>query len=354
MAEENEIITSENAEAAQVVDKEIEIIPEVVEDKGDEKEFEDFDASAFSDTSVPVKKEDVVVEDEDDNPNEDILDWASYDEEDVNVEKEKEAVVDSVVEEVPIIPSTDGFKAVADELGLKFETVDELKQHLINVEEENNKLRASSGSGATNETVTKLTNLKNKDSEELVRLSLEKQGFTGEELTDAVDKYIDNGMLEIEAKKIRNTIDNAIVSEQNKITQSTVEADAMQQKEHDESVRKLGEHISKTETMFGLSIAKDKESLAKVQQGHLKYISSGKFMEDVFKDDASLSEAAWFVKNKDTIIKAISNKSLQQGKQAILDDIGEPEVINTQRFKDVETDSFDPKAFTFGQIKTKN
>jgi hypothetical protein len=347
MAEENEIITSENAEAAPVVEnEETEIIP-VVEEVLVGDENKEFDVNAFADISTP-KKEEVVIED--DGGGEEILNWASYDEEDVHVEKPSEVVVEAA----PVIPSTDGFKAVADELGLKFETVGELKQHLIDIEEENNKLRASSGGGATNETVTKLTNLKNKDSEELVRLSLEKQGFTGEELTDAVDKYIDNGMLEIEAKKIRNTIDNAIVSEQNKITQSTVDSDATQQREHDESVRKLGEHISKTETMFGLSMAKDKDSLAKVQQGHLKYISSGKFMEDVFKDDASLSEAAWFVKNKDTIIKAISNKSLQQGKQAILDDIGEPEVIKTQRFKDVESDSFDPKAFTFGQVKIKN
>ena len=364
MAEEKEIITSENAEAAPVVETKEEIIPEVVEEVIEDKEKkDDFDASAFTDTPV-VKKEDEEVKDEDkddeDEESDEVVDWASYDEDDKTAEEkdaiekaEKEKLAESE-EGKPAAVSTESFKAVADELGLKFETIDELKEHLVKVEEENNKLRTSAGSGANNEAITKLNNLKNKDSEELVRLSLEKQGFKGEELDDAVDKYVDNGMIEIEAKKIRNTIDNAIVNEQNKETQSTVEADAMQQKEHAESVRKLGEHLGKTKTMFGLAMAKDDEGLAKVQQGHLKYITSGKFMDDVFKDDVSLSETAWFVKNKDIIIKAISNENLQKGKQAILDDISEPEVINAQRFKDPKgSDEFDPKAFTYGQVKEK-
>jgi regulator of replication initiation timing len=178
-------------------------------------------------------------------------------------------------------------------------------------------------------------------------LSLEKDGFEGEALQDAVDKYIDNGLLEIEAKKIRNTIDKAIVGEQNKETQSTVDADAKQQQEHAESVKQLEEHISKTDTMFGFKMAKDEESLKQVQQGHAKYITSGKFLDDVFESQESLAEAAWFVKNKSVIIKAIANKNLQKGKQAVLDDIREPEVVSPQRFRDPEgSNEFDPSKFS--------
>jgi hypothetical protein len=352
MAEDNEVIIDENVNTAPIVETE-EVIKDVVEDvvKND-----DFDVSAFAD--APIVREEVKAEEdgegEGEEENGDVVNWASYEEDGDDGGKGGEGEQAELENAKPTAASTESFKAVADELGLKFETIEELKEHLIKVEDENNKLRTSSGSSATNDAITKLTNLKNKDSEELVRLSLEKQGFTGEELEDAVDKYIDNGMIDIEAKKIRNTIDNAIVNEQNKLTQSTVDADAMQQKEHEESVKKLGEHLSQTKTMFGLAMAKDEESLGKVQQGHLKYITSGKFMEDVFKDDASLSEAAWFVKNKDIIIRAISNENLQKGKQAILDDISEPEVINTQRFKDPSgTNEFDPKKFTFGQVKEK-
>jgi len=103
--------------------------------------------------------------------------------------------------------------------------------------------------------------------------------------------------------------------------------------------------------MFGFAMAKDKESLGKVQKGHLNYITSGKFMNDVYESEESVAEVAWFVKNKKTIINAIRNKSLQQGKEAILNDISEPEVITTQRYKDPKSDSFDPKAFTYGDKK---
>ena len=363
MAEEN-VITEEVAEEVTPVEekKEDVVVPEVVEDviveeKVDDSDADKFDANAFSDAPVVKEKEDkeeveeeVVAEDD----NDDGITWAGYDEEEDAVTEEAPVVEDKIVEskEEPQTVSKEAFNQVATELGLKFENIDEMKEHLTMLEEENNKLRKHSGSGATSVAVQKLQDLRSKSDEDLVKVSLEKDGFEGEDLQDAVDKYIDNGLIGIEAKKIRNTIDKAIVNEQNKVTQSTVDADAKQEAEYKKSVLQLGEHISKTETMFGFAMAKDKESLGKVQQGHFKYISSGKFMDDVFKDDQSLSEVAWFVKNKDTIIKAISNKSLQQGKQAILDDIREPEVINTQRFKDPKGgDSFDPKAFTLGQIK---
>jgi hypothetical protein len=98
--------------------------------------------------------------------------------------------------------------------------------------------------------------------------------------------------------------------------------------------------------MFGFKMAKDPESLKQVQQGHAEYIKSGKFMDDVFANDESLAEAAWFVRNKKVIINAIANKNLQKGKQSILDDIREPEVVSPQRFRDPEgSNEFDPQKF---------
>jgi hypothetical protein len=375
MAKDNEQITEEVIEEAPVEKKEEVIVDEkpteeVVEEKPTEEVVEEekpneFNAEAFSDRPVEKTEEElkeevaevedeVVAEEEDDGT----FKWADYSEdEEVVVEEEKPAEVvedkkkedEVVVEEKP----TD-FKAVADALGLKFETIEEFKEHLVNVEAENKKIKSEYSGGATNEKIDALKKLNANDDKELVRLSLEKEGFEGDELTNAVDKFIDNGMLEIEAKRIRNTVNKAIEAEQGNITQSTLEADATQQREYEESVKNLGEHISKTKTMFGFEMAKDEESLAKVQKGHFNYIKSGKFMDDVFKDDASLTEAAWLWKNKDTILKAIANKNLQQGKETILNDIKNPEVEKPQRFKAPDgSNEFDPKKFTFGEAKKK-
>lgn len=328
---------------------------DIVDNNTDDKGSIDFDPSAFTD--IPVKKtEDDTTQDDDEVKNEG-LDWVTDDndkpkDEDVVNDNPKDEVVDNPKSEdnAPKKVSEDAFKQVAEGLGLdteQFETVEQLKEHLVSVEEENNKLRNSSGSNATNDAVQRLEALKNKEDEELVKLALEKDGFEGDKLDDAVDRYIDNGLIDIEAQKIRNTIDNAIVNEQNKITQSTVDADATQQQEHQESVRKLEEHIKKTDTMFGFKMAKDNDSLQDVQQGHTKYITSGKFMNDVFANEESLAEVAWFTRNKEVIIKAIANQSLQKGKKAILDDIREPEVVSPQRFRDPEgSNEFDPKKFS--------
>ena len=363
MAKDNEEITEEVVEeVTPVVD---EIVEEVVEEAPKtedvvEEEDKDFDASAFSET--PVKKvEDEVVENEDEVVAEEEDDgtfkWAEYDdEEEAVVDEEKPiAEVEKPTEEVVTDEKDVDFKAVADKLGLKFETIEEFKEHLVNVEAENKKIKASYSGGATNDKIDALKALAANEDKELVRLSLEKEGFEGEDLNEAVDKFIDNGMLAIEAKRIRNTVNKAIASEQEKITQSTLESDATQQREFEESVKNLGEHISKTKTMFGFEMAKDEESLVKVQQGHFNYIKSGKFMDDVFKSDESLTEAAWLWKNKDTILKAIANQNLQKGKETILDDIKNPEVDKPQRFKAPDgSDEFDPKKFTFKDSEKKN
>jgi len=325
-----------------------EVVNENKEEKIEEVESVEFDPSSFADVIV-AKQEDEEKEVISDNKEQEI-DWIT--EEEKVVESETKITNDEPIENTKEVPveSNSNFKQVATDLGLdteKFETIDDFKKHLQTLEHENNELRNSSGSNATNSSIKRLEELKAKEDTELVKLSLEKDGFEGDKLEDAVDRYIDNGLIEIEAQKIRKTIDNAIVGEQNKETQSTVDADAKQQQEHQDSVKKLEEHISKTDTMFGFKMSKDEDSLKNVQQGHVKYITSGSFMDDVFKNEESVAEVAWFTRNKDVIIKAIANKSLQKGKNAILDDIREPEVVSPQRFRDPDGSSeFDPSKFS--------
>ena len=369
MAEENKIDTEEVREETPVLEETNENVsdsesnPEIDADTDGDKEME-FNPTAFSDVPVKVADDTEATADGDDKDEEkgekkdgeldgdeakDALDWASYDDDDIQEKPVSEDVVENVKEEVQASTDKDAFKQVSEELGLRFDDIEEFKNHLIELEAENDKLRTNSSGVATNSAIQELEELRSKGNEDLVRLSLEKEGFKGDDLEDAVDKYIDNGMLEIEARKIRNTIDNAIGAEQKKVTQSTLDSDATQQKEHEDNVRALESHIKETKTMFGFQMAKDEESLAKVHKGHIKYITSGKFADEVFKDSESISKAAWLWKNQETIMNAIANKNLQKGKEAILNDIREPEVVEAQRFKGPkDSDGFDAKAFTYG------
>lgn len=343
----------------------------------DDSGLNDFDPSKF--TEVEVQKKDNASDDDSDDSDDSSdddgkgLDWVGYEEEEDVDDDEKGGSDDSVGNDddnsdddsgstddsVKSSLSDEQFKAFADEIGLEVKNPEEFKKAVIELEDSLEASEArikeleeklANNGVSTNDNVKKLENLKAKDDEDLVKLDLEKQGFSAEEIEEAIDTYIDNNLLGIEAKKIRKTIDRAIVTEQKKFAQTTEQAEAMQQKEREESVKALSEHINKTETMFGLKIAKDEESLSKVRKGHLSYITSGKYLNDITKDSESLSQSAWLWKNREVIMKAIGNENFNKGKEQILNDIGNPEVSKTQRYKGPDdNDGFDPKKFVFGK-----
>lgn len=343
---------------------------ETIEDKVEETKVEEtkveesteFDVSKFAETPI-VKTEEVEeeVEAKAEDTDDEVIEWAGYDEDEV--EKKDEKVEDKVADKVDNESSTEEkqeikssltkeqFQSFAEEIGLNVGSVDELKQAILDLEKENEDLRNNTGTkSGTNEKIDRLSNLKAKSDEELIRLDLKSQGFSEEEINDAVDTYIDSNLLKIEAKKIRSTIDKSINAEQETLTRTKIESEATSKKQYEDSVKALTEHIGKTETMFGLKIAKDAESLPKVQQGHLKYITSGNYLNDITKDNQSMIESAWLWKNRETILKAFKNAGIQKGKEEILNDIKEPEVSNTQRFKGPESgDGFNPKTFVYGK-----
>lgn len=344
--------------------------------KKEEVVVAEFDPSKFTEEPVVKVKEEVkdekVKTKEEDDDGEDSFEWANYDEEDVDdggkkdepnetpeaketrIAAEKLALENKANEnkgnDNKSSLTDDQFKAFATEIGLEVTSPKELKEAIIKLEEELDSYRNGvETKNVTNDKITRLSNLKAKTDEELLRLDLAQQKFTEEEIQESIDTYMDNGLLKIEAKKIRATIDKAINAEQENITKSKLETESMTQKQQEESVIALKEHIGKTETMFGLKMAKDAASLVKVQEGHFKYISSGKFLEEITKDSDSLSQVAWLWKNREVIMRAKANAGVQKGREEILNDIGNVDVANVNRFKGPkDSDGFDPKKFTYG------
>ena len=239
------------------------------------------------------------------------------------------------------LTDNDSFKQLNEQLGTKFETVDELKAHLVEID-------SRSQVAPTNDAISNLNKLKENSNESLVRMDLERQGFQGDDLENAMDKLTDNGMIEIEAKKILNTVDKAIKREQDNIAKSEAETGAKQQQDYEDNVKALAEQINGTETMFGFKMAKDPESLVKVRAEHQEYITSGDFLGDVTKDAESINEAAWLWKHRKTLMNAIGNKGEAKGKAEILGDIGNLELGDVKRIKSPDSNSgeFNPAKFT--------
>lgn len=201
------------------------------------------------------------------------------------------------------------------------------------------------------ETVTKLRDFLKYDDESLLKKDLELQGFKDDKLDEALDTYKYNNTINIEAQKIRNTLNKAIKVEQNKIFESQKADQAKLDAERDKSVADLKNHLNTTETMFGFKMAKEEAQLNKVRDDHFKYITSGDFLNDITDNNSNLTEAAWLWKNRKTILNAMKNKGSQLSKKELLDNIQRPETPGTTRILDPsgKTDDFNPNAFMFGE-----
>jgi hypothetical protein len=357
------------------------------EQENNQQESQEFDASAFNSESAPKEKSEVVDnagadnsdDDGDDGFTWDSVDAAKNDDEDKGGDdnisddtltdeqkeaKEKEFLAQQEADKKAAAEQgddgskggeedgssgSDQFATFAKEMGIAAETKEEFVEQLKELEAENERLRSQSTSTVENDRISRLNELKKKDDDSLLRLDLEKQGLSAEEVDEAMDVYTNNGTVKIEALKIKKQIDRAISNEQNTVIESNKAEEAKLQKQYDDDVAQLSKHIDEEDTKFGFKMAKDEESLKQVRKDHKDYITSGKFHEEIYADSKNLSDAAWLWKNKDTILKALGNKGIQQGRKEILDDIQNPEVSETKRFGTPQGDeSFDASAFLTG------
>ena len=217
------------------------------------------------------------------------------------------------------------FSAFAGELGIKAKSMTELKEAMLELEADNKRLQESSKDNVTSKKISTLQTYLKFEDKELLQKDLEAQGFKGQQLEEAMDTLQDNGMLKVEAAKVRNAINSSIDNERSAITKESRDEDARQLRERDESVKALGSYLNKQNEMFGFKMAKDDETLKKVRDSHHKYITSGDFLQDITKNNESLAESAWLWKNRETLLKAARNGGLQQGRSEILNDMHNPD-----------------------------
>jgi hypothetical protein len=125
-------------------------------------------------------------------------------------------------------------------------------------------------------------------------------------------------------------------------------AEAKQIENRKQAQSELKTYLDGVDTMFGFKMHKDETKIPKVRQQLFEYIDSGQFSNDILKDPQAITDVAWFVKNKETIIKALSNKGKQAAKEEFLNDIHEVSKDNTERMISNTDDNadFNPSKFT--------
>lgn len=240
---------------------------------------------------------------------------------------------------------TTGLLPVLESLGLKAKDETEAQALLKKIVAENTELKVAGISNKKIDIYKKSLSLKD---EELVKKVLEADGLEGELLEKALKKYKADGTLDIEAQmirsRIRTRIDEEVILEKKKADDEI----AMRTNRQAESRRILKEHLEKEDTKFGFKVVKDPKDLPKYRADMQKYIESGKMMDEILKDAQSITDIAWFQRNKKGIIAALQNKGKQTGKKEVLDNMGNHTKDDNGRIPDPDTknNAFDPQKFT--------
>lgn len=330
-----------------------------------ELEASDINVAAFMEEPTPAAaSEDSIVQGtttQEVNSNDDsFMSWSDIDtqrtpgEEFLNTESTQETVSSETPKETTqpqsetkTISVDDAYSVLKQELGFKAENFKELKSQLQELEKENEELKQLKHNNIENDKISKLNQFRNLSDEALLMESFKRQGFSDEEARNAVDRYIDNQMIDIEAKKIRKGIDSAIERERNNFVQTSQQEEARLQKEREESIESLKQYMNGVDTMYGLKIAKDEEGINQTRKEHFKYITSGKFLNEVTESNENLVEASWLWKNREVITKSFYNKGKNEERAEFLNELQNPDVSNgSDRIKGPNDDSgFNPTKF---------
>ena len=276
--------------------------------------------------------------------------WDSADKLIENEQKENQSSndsnADSVNDNQDNAPSVEvNYGEFFKEVGIEAKTKEEFIETYNSMREEVEFLKKSYPE--KNEKIESFENLIKLEDKKLVERSLKADGFEGVELENALERLFDNDMIDIEAKKIRNTLNKAIASEREAVIESKRSEIAKQEQERLQSIKDLESYLNSTEKMFGFKMASTPEKTNEIRKAHKEYIVSGKFLQDITQSEKDLADCAWLWKNKDVILKAMQTKGFNSGRKDVLDQIGNPDVdAGSRTFVDPRGNGeFDPSKF---------
>jgi len=257
------------------------------------------------------------------------FDWNDSEEADSSTETDDS----NNTEEDKALDFGDSWQTFAEDLGIKVESFDEFKDVLSHQQ-------ALARKSISNDAIVNLSGFANMSDEELMRAELKAQNYESHEIDDEIDLMVENGTIKSAARKVRKDVEGAIQIEQEKANATIVNPSEAKLQEQQEALsHELKEYMSKTDSMFSGKINSTQKD------EHFKYIDSGEFFDDITDTSANVAQAAWLWKHRDKIMKGFLSKGVERGKQAVLDDLRNPERTRSNRIPDPETGDFNSTKF---------
>jgi len=242
------------------------------------------------------------------------------------------------------------YSELSKDLNLETNDPKEIQEAVKNLIKENEELKTSGINNKTSKRVESLKGFKSLDDEKLVAISLKADGLSDEEVERAIEDQRSRDTLDLEAKKIRKSLDREI-----EIEFRSIEQKELKEKEAAyENSKRVREELKSTmdskEEMFGFKIAKDPTQYQKVREEHFKYVTEGKFADEISKDAESMIQVSWLWKNRNALMSQLKNTGFSSGRRDVLDKISNVIPENTSSSKNYSHNDKTFNANKFNQV----
>lgn len=244
--------------------------------------------------------------------------------------------------------ANESLTVIGEQLGIENVDAETVQAKIRELQEENRQFRMNNN---TNERIEGWSKLQKLEDDTLLRTYLESQGLSEEDIETQMEFYDSNGVVRVEANKVRNKIDSAIYNEQQQIEEQKKLSVERERQDDVNRRQQLREGIDSVEEFFGMKIANNPEKYKEVRDKHYNYIADGDFAREISSDMNSLMEAAWLWKNRDFIITQMKKAGQNTGRKEILDEIANSTASTVSSSRELppnpddNSKAFDPKKF---------
>ena len=301
---------------------------EQVEETKDEKAF---DVNAFTEEIIADKTEKEEVNEES-KESEEIEDgtWDSItiDKPEVEEEELEEEDEDWDAEEVESKENTDEEKEkdldqnadvdwvkVSNELGIEASS----KEQFVNaVNQIIEKQSGDANKNVTSDSITMLESLIKLSNRELLAEEMKADGMDEYDIDESLDKMEDSGVLKRESTRIRRQLKNALKNEKQNIQNNKQKTEKEKVEALSQNKKDLQNHLKSVDSYFGGKVSQNEK------RNLYKYITSGKFNDEIYDSHANVAEVAWMWRNKEKIKKILFSEGFEKGKAHIFNGITSP------------------------------
>ena len=281
---------------------------EPVETKDSPKSKEDNGEDGFAWNSIEIEEDQEVEEEEIEV--EDDWDAEEATEETEDTQGDEEEDITESNEEIQ-------WERVSEELGIEGAS----KEEIINAIND----LSSKKEEITNNAIDTYNSLLKLDHRELLAEEMKADGMEEYDIEDALDRMEDSGMLKRESARIKRQLKTALKTEKDKIEDKKVNDKKINDESASKNKAELQTHLKEIDSYFGGRVREsEKKDL-------YKYITSGKFNNDIYASHANVAEVAWMWKNKERLKKILRTEGFEAGKAHVLNKITSPSTNRTSR-----------------------